>query len=287
MQVATEIISATEIVGAERAIEYIAKAGFNAWDFDLTPMAELEWGTWKLLDIPHPLKDGDYLAYARKLKRIGLDNGIVCHQSHAPFPTEMKVVNDMLKRAIECTAEAGAGICVMHPDPQADCEKNKEMYLKLLDFAKEHNVRIATENLYGWDTEKNTATFAACGTAEDFLATINAVNDEYFVGCLDIGHAEMKGVGASSVSIIKALGPYLQALHIHDNDLLRDSHQIPMSMEIKFEPIVRALKEIHYSGYFSLEAISYLKKFDETNIMAGIRDLYTSVRTLADMYEKF
>ena len=286
MLVSTEIISASEIVGEERAVELIAKAGFDAWDFNLTPMAELEWGTWKLLDIPHPLKDGDYLGFSRRLKQIGLDNGIVCNQSHAPFPSQMKVVNDMLKRAIECTAEAGAKVCVIHPDPEADCNKNKEMYLKLLEFAKDCNVKIATENMYGWDAVRNAATFAACGTAEDFLAHINAISDDYFVGCLDIGHAEMKGVGTSAVSIIKALGTHLQALHIHDNDLCNDSHQIPMSMKIECEPIVRALKEINYSGYFTLEAVAYLNKYDETNIMTGLKDLYVAVRKLADLYER-
>ena len=274
MLVSTEISSASEIVGAEKAVEYVAKAGFDAWDFDLTPLAELEWGTWKLMSSDHPLRSDNYLEYARRMKRIGLNNGIKCNQSHAPFPTEFKVVSDMLKRAIECTAEAGGEICVIHPITNAGCNENKEMYLKFLEFAKGYGVRIATENMDDW-------------YAKDFLSILNAVGDEYFVGCLDIGHAEMKGEGDSAVSIIKALGPHLQALHIHDNDLHSDIHQIPLSMAIDYGPIVHALKEINYNGYFTLEAIAYLRDYDESNVMTGLKNLYTTVRKLADMYEEF
>ena len=51
-----------------------------------------------------------YLEFARKLKRIGRDNGIECNQSHAPFPVMKKEIHSYLKRAIECTAEAGGKI---------------------------------------------------------------------------------------------------------------------------------------------------------------------------------
>ena len=33
MKISTEINSAAKIVGEERAIEYYARAGFDAWDF--------------------------------------------------------------------------------------------------------------------------------------------------------------------------------------------------------------------------------------------------------------
>ena len=88
---------------------------------------------------------------------------------------------------------------------------------------------------------------------------LNAVNDSSFVACLDIGHAEMRGVGSGAVNMIRALGPHLQALHIHDTDKIHDSHQIPFSMAIDFQSIVAALKEIHYQGYFTLEASYYWK----------------------------
>lgn len=64
----------------------------------------------------------------------------------------------------------------------------------------------------------------------------------------------MKGSDTTAVEMIEALDYRLQALHIHDNDRWHDSHQIPFSMVIDFEPIVKALKRINYKGYFTLEA---------------------------------
>ena len=199
MKISTEIRSASKIICEERAVEYVAKAGFDAWDFSLTPMCNYDWESKIVLPSDHPLAGNDYLKFARKLKQIGLDNGIVCNQSHAPFPVGKECEFDYLRRAIECTAEAGGEICVIHPNNNKNAQENKEMYLDLLPFAKEHNVKIATENMWNWDGEKDQASFAACATPKSFNEHLNAVNDDYFVACLDLGHAEMKGIGTTSL----------------------------------------------------------------------------------------
>ena len=112
------------------------------------------------------------------------------------------------------------------------------------------------------------------------------MNDPFLVACLDLGHAEMRGSGSGAVNMIKALGSRLQALHIHDNDRWHDSHQIPFSMDIDFAGIVKALKEIDYNGYFTLEADNYLRGFSTEDVFDGIKDLYAAARRLADMFEK-
>ena len=284
MKTSTEINSAAKIIGEEKAVEYVAKAGFDAWDFSMFQMCKYDWGKKCYMPSDHPLGSGEYLAFARKLKQIGLDNGIVCNQSHAPFPSN-KEIRSYLKRAIECTAEAGGQICVIHPEAFNTPEQNAEMYLELLPFAKEHGVKIATENMWGWDQEKNESSFAACATSEDFVAHIDAVNDDFMVACLDIGHAEMRGSGSGAANMIRALGHRLQALHLHDNDRWHDSHQIPLSMDIDWTAVVKALKDIGYAGYFTLEADAYLGSFTEETVMEGIRNLYASARKLADKFE--
>ena len=285
MKISTEISSASKIIGEEKAIEYYAKAGFDAWDFSLFPMCKYDWENKVLLQSDHPLAGRDYLKFARRLKQIGLDNGIVCNQSHAPFPTLCAEICTYFKRAIECTAEAGGEICIIHPHNDKSVEENRDMYLELLPFAKEYNVKIATENMWNWDEEKGHSSFAACATPESFNAHLDAINDEYFTACLDIGHAEMKGSNTSAVEMIKALGNRLTALHIHDNDKLHDSHQIPFSMNIDFNEIVAALKEIDYKGYFTLEADAYLRAYTKENVFDGIKNLEAVARKLANMFE--
>ncbi|MBQ8576272.1 MAG: sugar phosphate isomerase/epimerase [Clostridia bacterium] len=287
MKISTEICSAARKIGEEKTIEYLAKAGFDAWDFSMFDMCKYDWGKKMLLENSHPLAGNNYLAFARRLKQIGLDNGIVCNQSHAPFPTACDAIRSYFKRAIECTAEAGGEICVIHPDNNKSAQENAEMYLELLPFAKEHGVKIATENMWNWDDEKDESSFAACATAEDFVEHIDVVNDDFLVACLDLGHAEMRGSGTGAVNMIHALGHRLQALHIHDNDKWHDSHQIPFSMNIDFEAIAKALKDINYQGYFTLEADNYLKNHTTENVFDGIKDLAQSAKRLADMFEKY
>ncbi|MBO5647131.1 MAG: sugar phosphate isomerase/epimerase [Clostridia bacterium] len=285
MKISNEIGSTSNLVGMEKAVELCAKAGFDAWDFSMFDMCRFNWKTMQPVESDHPLAGNDYLAYARELKKIGLENGIVCNQSHAPFPVHVPAIRSYLKRAIECTAEAGGEICVIHPDNNATAEQNAEMYAELLPFARSCGVKIATENMWNWDKEKNCSSFAACATGEDFKKHIDILNDDFLVACLDLGHAEMRGSGDGCVSMIHTLGPRLQALHIHDNDCIHDNHQIPFSMNIDFDPIVKALKEIGYPGYFTMEAGTFVQQFTAETALEGLCKLKDSARKLADMFE--
>lgn len=160
------------------------------------------------------------------------------------------------------------------------------MYGVLLPFAKACGVKIAAENMFNWNRQKGESCFAACATAEDFTAHLDAVNDPFFVACLDIGHAEMSGSGSGAVNMIHALKDRLQALHLHDNDRLHDSHQIPFSMQIDFTAVVKALKKVGYKGYLTLEADAYLKDYSQENIFEGIQNLSASAKRLAGMFEE-
>lgn len=283
MKISTEIDSIAMHIGEEKAVELVAKTGFDAWDFSMFEMCENKNGV--LVPTNHPTAQSNYLAFARRLKQIGLDNGIICNQGHAPFPSSPKS-KDWLKRAIECLAEAGGEICIIHPMNNGTPQENAEMYFELLPFAKEHNVKIATENMFNWSNLLNHAKFAACATPKSFNDHLDAVNDDNFVACLDIGHAEMKGSKTNAPEMIRALGKRLKALHIHDNDKLHDSHQIPFSMNVDFVAVVDALKEIRYDGYFTLEASSYLESFKKEDVEKGVNDLYNSAKRLADMFEE-
>ncbi len=286
MRISTEIDSAARRLsgGEERAVELVAEAGFDAYDFSLFEMARPDWSTRGVLASDHPLQGADYLKFVRRVRRVAEDNGIVCNQSHAPFPLCFKDMWGYMERALECTAEAGGRICVIHPDNFKSAQENAEMYRQWLPMAKAYGVKIATENMWDWDKAADQAVPNACATPQDFNAHLDAVDDPFFVACLDIGHAEMRGVGTSAVEMIHALGNRLQALHIHDNDRWHDCHQIPFSMDIDFHGVVEALKEIGYSGWFTLEAYRYLQGHTEENVLEGVKKLWESVARLEEMF---
>ena len=285
MKISTEIASIARHVGEHKAVELCAKAGFDGWDFSMFQMGLHNWKTNACEDTGHPLRGSEYLKFVRELRKIGEDNGIRCNQSHAPFPVSCPEIWDLLPRAIECTAEAGGEICIIHPDNNKSPEENAEMYFQLLPFAKSCGVKIATENMWNWDDATGYSAPAACSTSESFCAHLDAVNDDYLVACLDLGHAEMKGSGSGAVNMIHALGKKLQALHIHDNDCRFDSHQIPFSMNIDFVAVVKALREIGYSGWFTLEADRYLADYDVSNVLEGVQKLAETAKKLVALYE--
>lgn len=56
-------------------------------------------------------------------------------------------------------------------------------------------------------------------------------------------------------------------------------------MDIDFSPIVSALREIGYSGYFTLEADRHFETYSEDNISEGMKELAAAAKRLAEMYE--
>ena len=56
-------------------------------------------------------------------------------------------------------------------------------------------------------------------------------------------------------------------------------------MNIDFDPIVKALKEIGYPGYFTMEAGTFVQQFTAETALEGLCKLKDSARKLADMFE--
>ena len=271
MKISTETSACATLLGKRKTIELVAKSGFDAWDFSMFDIKEPF----------HPLAGDGWRDIVREYRRIGEDNGIVCNQSHAPFPSCAEGMERLVIRALECTAAAGGEICVVHPDNDKTAEENAEFYLRLLPIAKDLGVKIATENMWNWDRAKDHAAAAACSHHDDFLKHVELVNDEYLVACLDIGHAEMKGLDTSAVQMIYTLKKHIKALHIHDNDRWHDSHAMPYTMDIEFSPIIKALHDVGYSGYFTL---GHLGSF-EGGAEAKMKQMAQTARKMANEFE--
>ena len=92
----TEFLDA-RLGGIDRAIELLADAGFDAYDITF----------WKMNEPEHFMNREGWREEILRLKAVADRVGIVCNQSHAPFPSYSKDIRSYLKRAIECTAEAG------------------------------------------------------------------------------------------------------------------------------------------------------------------------------------
>ena len=287
LKISTELHMLTKLVGEEKAIRMLAEAGFDCYDYSLFSMAPSDWKNKTIIMGEHPLQIGDFRAFSENLRRVADECGIECNQSHAPFPSHFDGIFPYLERAIECTAIAGGKVCVIHPVNNDSAEKNAELYRALLPTAKRFGVKIATENMWNWNYETNEAAPAACSHHDDFVAHVDAVNDPYLVACVDIGHAEMRGLNTDSYTMIKALGNRVQALHLHDNDKHRDSHALPFTMDIDFDSVARALAEIDYQGEITLEPDRALDGVAIEDLPEALKKLAAAARKIAEMVEAY
>lgn len=239
-----------------KAIEIIAKAGFDSYDLSL-------------FNTKLPFFGDDYKEYLKKVKRLSDELGIKCTQSHAPFPTAIGGDDEFNKkrfseviRSIECAAYLGAKIIVIHPiqhfaEGEDALEMNVDFYGRLIPYAKENGIKIATENMWGIDEKRGYIVKTVCSDADDFNKLIDTVNSEYLVGCLDLGHCGL--VGEDTADMIRKMGgKRIKALHIHDNDYLHDTHTLPYMSKMDWDSILKALADIEYDGNFTYEADTFI-----------------------------
>lgn len=265
MLISTEICSFEKYGTAEEVVAMLKGAGFDAYDYSMFYGHRNNF-----------VEDDRYVAKAKALRSFADGVGIKCNQSHAPFPTVREGDEQYnrkafghIARAIEICGILGGKNCVVHPWNNYNAEQNAEIFFRLIPYAEAAGVTICTENMWNWNGEKECVAPAACSDAEDFVKHLRAVNSPYLKACLDLGHAEMTGLGTSAVEMIRALGDDLVCLHIHDNDRRHDSHALPFTRDMDFYAIISALKEIGYKGDITFEADQFARRFPRELIPAA------------------
>ncbi len=79
---------------------------------------------------------------------------------------------------------------------------------------------------------------------------VDAVGSDHVGLAFDSGHAMITG---DPVGVVRAMGPRLWGVHLHDNDGTDDAHFLPGMGVIPFDDVARALAEVGYAGPFMLE----------------------------------
>lgn len=258
---------AQRLGGDAQALRAIARAGFEACDFS---MWSYPWkgGVWDLAD-------DAFDAYFTDLKALARDCGVEVWQTHAPFPTTTGDPGGdaerlaAIRRAIRATALLGSRYIIVHPIMHAPCRteadharalaENIAFYRSLIPELAEHRVKLAIENMFGWDEEADRACPIIFSTAEEIVSALVQLGDDHFCACLDVGHAGLAGQHPAKMA--ETLGPWLKTLHVHDNDGHSDLHTLPFLGVIDWDAVCKALRRIEYPGTMNLEADEFLPKF--------------------------
>ncbi|MBQ7045706.1 MAG: sugar phosphate isomerase/epimerase [Clostridia bacterium] len=267
-----EFVTARKMTHNE-GIKLVKDAGFTAYDMSFTDM---------LFSDHSRFDDDDYLEYAKSVREYADSIGIVCNQAHAPFHSSTgqaekdAVIYKKIVRSIECAAILGAKNIVVHPKQhlrylgheQVLKELNLEFYSELAKVAEKCGICVAAENM--WQTENNRIWHSTCSKPSEFCEYIDMVNHKNIVACLDIGHVSL--VDEDIPDFIRALGKdRLKCLHVHDTNLVEDSHTLPFYGKIDYNAVCEALKEIGYCGDITLEANSFINKLPLSILPSGLK----------------
>lgn len=260
--------------GEFKAVEMIARAGFDGIDYSMYLMGD---------DENHPLNKADFKEYAKSLKNHAQKNNIEFLQGHAVCPLYIEGQNEYNKsmyekliRNIEVSGILGIKHLVVHPTaPErlpvgTDLKKfNIDYYNNIKSVAKENNVVICLENMWGYDKNRQCIIPNVCSYAKDLAEYLDELNDDIFTVCYDLGHGALTGENAEDG--IRILGSdRLGAIHAHDNNYREDSHNLPFHGKLNWTEIIKALKEIGYKGNFTFEADGFLEKLPPSEEIVSV-----------------
>ena len=163
---------------------------------------------------------------------------------------------------MEVAAGLGAEVIIVHPIALEDKAEQLELNLDLYHFLEPHcarlDIKVALENMFGYDPVAEKLVANVCSTGPDFVDYLDRFSKDHFTACLDLGHCGL--VGADAATMVRELGhDRLLSLHVHDNNHEQDLHMLPFTAMLDWPEITKALAEIDYQGDFTLEADSFLR----------------------------
>lgn len=288
LQIGVQTQNIIDDVNPEEGFRMLASAGFSCVDFSLNAYL-------KNTDIYNADINRFFDASVAELehfftphKNAAKTTGISIHQMHMPYPiyvpTGEKDINDYLWNEVapksmqlchflECPYIVIHGLKLARFLGSEEKEwQQTEMFIdSIAPMAREMNITICIENLY--ESVGGHLVEGPCCDAGKAMERIDRINDRYHAGvlgfCFDTGHANL--VGIDFESFLSTLGDRLKLLHIHDNDGIKDLHQIPFTFartrenraSTDWDGFIRGLRNIRFNGILSFETAPVLKAFPE------------------------
>ena len=195
--------------------------------------------------------------------------GMTFVQAHSqggnPLSDDPKHVDFLLKstiRSIEICEVLGIKNTVLHNGVKAGLSKeewfiaNKPFLEKLFPTMERCSVNVLCEN----STAANTKGNYFINSGKDMREFLDYINHPLIHGCWDTGHANCEG---NQYDDILAVGDHLYAIHYNDNHGEKDEHIAPFMGTMNHDEVIKALIDINYSGYFTLESTNSLLKYNQ------------------------
>jgi sugar phosphate isomerase/epimerase len=161
---------------------------------------------------------------------------------------EREAALEIMEREADFARALGCRDVVVHPTGarMSDADAFRPAMLEesardLAAIGRTADVRFLVENM--------PPTYFGCDVPE-LRRIVDAVDDAHLGLIYDSGHANMAG---DPVGVVRAMGPRLWGVHLHDNLGENDDHMIPGTGTAPLEAIAAAMAEVGYGGTFLLE----------------------------------
>lgn len=266
------------LIPVQDSIRRLHKAGFRDVDINFNQMSK------RNLELTQP----DWQGWAEETARLLQELGMTALQCHVPFYNvlEPKVIPDpdhtekIIQRALVAAGKMGVKTAVIHPGTffgensyRRNLQANAEYLKPRLDAAAAQGISLAVENLFDrrdqWGFPRKFA-----GQTEALLDLCALLEGDHpNIGiCWDYGHANIQGY--DQVQAMELIGKRLLATHVNDNFGVTDDHLIPYMGNIKWVPIMQALKRIDYRGAFAFETHRLTNTMAEDMVDDALRFAY-------------
>ena len=291
MKISTQTGSFIKYFSDREIVDILFNAGFDAIDYSFFDTQRCN----------PDVSDAEYKEIFTELRKYAEDKGLYFNQSHAPHPSSLTDEAFTKRRfgelitALKNSSYLGVRNIIIHPfqhlryytneNIEVLYQMNLEFYARLIPYCEEYGITVCTENMFQAYGDSYKLWDSTCSKAEEFVRYIDGINSPYVKACVDIGHTVL--VGENPVKMIKALGHRIAALHVHDNDGIRDKHTVPFHGIIKWNEVAKALKDIGYSGEITLETEGFMNqyKIPKELVPASAKYMAQTAKIFADMVE--
>ncbi len=238
-----------------RGIEFNAKIGFEALDFDaaLTRYAP-----------------DNYAEIMKEARDYAESFGLRFEVTHLPFGnrpwTSGKAADDFaasVKRSIDASVILGAKYGVMHPvsttelkyliDDNANLTLDCEKLYPFVQYAKAQGFGVVVENMrIAAEYEKDMSTPFVLGRSNGTPEHIKKIAEMLDIGvCWDFGHAHIGGI--DPYYALTYIGDRLKMIHVCDNHGYFDEHLPPFGGTIDWKRVAEGLRDAKFDGLFNFE----------------------------------
>ena len=247
----------------EKCLAFAGEAGFRR--VDLSFLDYINFG--------FPIVGPDYMKWIEGIQTVANKYGIIFSQGHAPFynfcddfAKNKEEQDKLLLRSIDCAAYLGIPWLAIHAGSDYSAErfresskrKNREYFLPVLEYAAKRNVGIAFENLWDFNIAPKRRYTAM---VEDLVDLVDSFDCENAKICYDVEHAVISGL--DPVKDLTVIGDRLRSTHISDCIDIKADHLLPFAGITKWEPFMKKLQSMGYTGDIAFEIHRYTENVPE------------------------